>query len=77
MLIKRTGYGRIRNGLDNKYIMYEDTETKVICLHTPFLICNPKKSHERYKYYLNYIRCCEYYDLEITKNNKKLGSKSL
>jgi hypothetical protein len=74
MLIKRTGYGRIRNGLDNKYILYEDTETKVICLHTPILVCNPHKGDERYKYYLNYIQDCEYYDLEITKNGKTIST---
>jgi hypothetical protein len=74
MLIKRTGYGRIRNGLDNKYILYEDAETKVICLHTPFLVCNPHKGDERYKYYLKYIRDCEYYDLEITKNGKTIST---
>ena len=77
MLIKRTGYGRIRNGLDNMYIIYEDTETKVLTLHTPFLVCNPKKSQERYKYYLNYIRHCEIYELEIIKNGKTIKSKSI
>jgi hypothetical protein len=74
MLIKRVGYGRIRNGLDNKYIIYEDTETSIICLHTPFLICNPCKNDDRYKFYLNYIRNCEIYDLEIIKNGKSIST---
>ena len=74
MLIKRTGYGRTRNGIDNLYVLYEDTETKVITIHTPFLVCNPHRNDERYKYYLNYIRRCEYYDLEITKNNKIIST---
>jgi hypothetical protein len=74
MLIKRTGYGKVRNGLDNIYILYEDTETKIITLHTPFLVCNPYKNDERYNWYLNYIRGCELYELEITKNNKTIRS---
>jgi len=74
MLIKRAGYGKIRNGWDNLYILYEDTETKVITLHTPFLVCNPHKNDERYNWYLKYIRSCEYYELEITKNGKKFES---
>lgn len=70
MLIKRLGYGLCK-GIDNLYVLYEDTETKIITLHTPFLIHNLHKDDERYKYYLNYIRCRKYYELEITKYNRK------
>jgi len=76
LLIKRSGYSKIRNGMDNLYVLYEDTETKVMTLHTPFLVCNPHKDDERYKYYLNFIRRCKIYDLEITKNGKIIRSKS-
>jgi len=66
MIITKTGYY-------DKYSMYmliEDTKTKEITLLTPNSHCKIKEHNQDYYYFINWIRRCPNYMLEIDKNGK-------
>lgn len=70
MIITRIGYY-------DKYSMFminEDTKTKEITLLTPYSICKIKEHNQDYNYFINWIRSCPHYTLEINKNGKTFKS---